>query len=174
MNPVFRERFPARVSAVFDDPEAAREAAEAVADYTGDPGQVSIVAPEDAAQSSKLEPERRGIRRTLARSHLLIGVAGALAGAGIAALLVAMGPRAFGASPILSIVVLTVFGAFGGLLAGGLVSLRPDHDRVTMAVEELLRDGHHWAVVVYARSRDRRDELERLLQGRSRQVYKSV
>lgn len=152
---VLGERYTSKVGAIFSSPEAAREAAQEVTRAVGlDASQVRLIEPGDPGESRKLEPESGGIARTLVRSHLTLGCAGAVAGAILAGVLLLTDIRAFTASPWVTLGWLTAFGAVAGLLLGGLVALRPDHDPLNMKVEDAVRDGRHWALVVHVRDHD--------------------
>jgi hypothetical protein len=149
---VLGERYVTKVGAVFETADEARRAAELVTSRVGlAPEQVRVVEPGDPRESRKLEPESRGIARTLVQSHLVLGALGAVGGALLAAVLLATEVRAFTASPWITFAWLTAFGAVAGLLLGGLVSLRPDHDPLNMKVEEETRSASRWAIVVHVR-----------------------
>ena len=76
-------------------------------------------------------------------------------------------------SPIASAVVLLAFSTFGGMMLGGLVSLRPDHDRYIQATRDAMRAGDT-TVVVHAFSREQRDEAASLLRERGADVTSTL
>ena len=51
-------------------------------------------------------------------------------------------------SPLLALIALVGFGTTFGLLAGGLLPMRPDHIRLITRVRSALRHDH-WAVVAH-------------------------
>ncbi|MGA7951452.1 MAG: hypothetical protein WCA45_15005 [Thiobacillaceae bacterium] len=149
MSILFGEHSLSKVAGVFDEAEEAR----AVADEIMREGalgaeQVRLVGPEDPAVERKLEPEQAGIARTLIRSHIALGIVGLIVGLVVAAALLLSGVEFARASPYYTVIITAGFGAVVGMMFGGLVSLRPDHDVLITEVEEAARQGH-WAVVVH-------------------------
>ena len=71
-------------------------------------------------------------------------------------------PWAASRSPIAAALVALFFGAVAGLMLGGLVSLRPDHDRYIQATRDAMAAGHT-TVVVHAFSAEQRDKATELL-----------
>ncbi|SFE03316.1 hypothetical protein [Paracidovorax konjaci] len=116
--------------------------------------QVRLLGPQDARASRRdlfgrqLEPEQAGIWRTIVRSHVVTGLAGAVAGVLFHAWLLRGGQPMVASSPLLAFIAIVGFATTFGLLFGGLVSLRPDHIRLISHVRSALRAGH-WAVVVH-------------------------
>lgn len=163
---IFGERYLSKVGAVFDSSQDARAAADRLRTEAGIRSvQVRVVEPDDPDMGRKLEPEAAGIAGTLARAHVTLGIAGMVVGLLIAALLVLMDVTAFTWNPWYTFIVMGFFGAIAGLLLGGLVSLRPDHDRLIAWVKEAARGGR-WFVLVHARDhaeeRKAKDSLEKL------------
>lgn len=166
----FGEKYLTKVAAVFDDGEQARAAAERVVRESGIASeQVRVLRPDDPAMARKLEPETRGIARTLARSHLTLGVAGLLVGLGAALVLIALDFILFTWNPLYTVIAFGFFGAIAGLLLGGLVSLRPDHDRLIAWVRASARDGQ-WFVLVHARDHQEERRAREALQALSGKV----
>jgi ABC-type amino acid transport system permease subunit len=128
-----------KLAAVFDTEAAARAAAAAVIAQTElQPAQVKVVTPDEPHPGIKLEPEGGGILRTIVVAHVWLGVAGVLAG--IVAFVVAAwsGVPFIVQSPWAAGLAMAAFGGVGGLLLGGLVSLRPDHDPYVLATREAM------------------------------------
>lgn len=166
----FGEKYLTKVAAVFGDGDQARAAADRVArDAHIASDQIRVLSPDDPAMSRKLEPETRGIARTLARSHITLGIAGLLVGLGAALLLIALDIILFAWNPLYTVIAFGFFGAIAGLLLGGLVSLRPDHDRLIAWVRASAREGQ-WFVVVHARDHDEERRAKEALQGLSGKV----
>lgn len=158
------EKFPSKVAAAFTSGDDARAAAVQLATETGiSEGQIRVVEPNDPALDRKLEPESRGIARTLVKAHVKLGIAGLITGLLIALALVMSDLELFNSSPFYTFGLAGGFGAVGGMLLAGLVSLRPDHDRLIMRVQEAARHGR-WFVLVHARDhaeeRKARDALK--------------
>lgn len=101
---------------------------------------VSVVRPNDPQVDRKLEPENRGIWRTLVRSHLVCGALGLATGVLSAVWLMAFWPAA-SASPWFAVLFIGSMGLFVGLLIGGLVTMRPDHGWVADRVRSWLQQG---------------------------------
>lgn len=149
MNPalqLFGERSLTVVAATFGDRGSAVRAAEALRALSTRKLGIFLIAPRDPRLGRKMEPESRGIWHTLLRSHGWLSLVGAAAGLAGGALVLAGGwPAALG-SPAATMGLGTVYGLFGGLLAAGLLTLRPDRARVITQVREASDDGH-WSVV---------------------------
>lgn len=153
---LFGERYVTKVAAVYPDAASARRAAadvRASARLTGK--QVQVVEPYDRDWARKIEPEGVGIWRTAVRSHVTLGILGLVAGVILFFILWVLPVDAVRSTPLLALVVIGTFGLVFGLMAGGFVTLRPDHDTVVRPVREAAGAGR-WAVVVHASSHDER------------------
>ncbi|WP_148714623.1 riboflavin biosynthesis protein RibA [Chitinolyticbacter meiyuanensis] len=163
-----------KVAAVFDSQSGAEAAAEAVRVATGaQPEQVELVGPGDEQFGRKIEPESHGIVRTAIRAHLTMAVLGVTVGLVVYAGFFAVGERAILSSPIASAAVLAALGAIFGLLAGGLVTARPDHLAVVAPVRKAIRAGR-WAVVVHPVSSRQTNEALRVLHRSSHEVLRTL
>ncbi len=148
---VLGEEFPSRAGAAFNSREAARAAADYVMANTGIAAQqIQIMAPGDTQAVRKLEPDSPGIARTLVRSHSILGTAGLGLGLILAAMLILFDIAPFSLNPAYTVLVAAFLGATAGLLLGGLVTLRPDHDRLIVRAQEAIDNGK-WFVLVLAR-----------------------
>jgi hypothetical protein len=134
------------VAATFEHRGSAVRAADALRALSSRKLGIFLVAPRDPRLGRKMEPESNGIWHTLLRSHARLGPLGALAGLAAAALLWANGWPAALASPLATLALGAVYGGFAGLLAAGLLTLRPDRARVIAQVRDASDDGH-WSVV---------------------------
>lgn len=162
------------VGAEFGSAEAAQSAADAVRSERGlEAAALRIIRPQDPEIERKLEPESRGIAGTLVRAHVVLGVIGLLAGLVTSLLLVALGIRPFAASPVLSAAVVSGFAAIAGLLAGGLFSLRPDHDPIIHRARNSA-DAGHWFVVVHTRRPQQRKQAVSVLERFSDDTLQTV
>ncbi len=152
-----------KVAAVFDSTNAAESAAARVRQSLslGD-AQVQVIRPGERHPGRKLEPESRGIWQTMLRTHLILGLAGVVAGALLFYLLYASGVRFIVASPVAAALAIMFFGGLAGAMLGGLVTLRPDHDAYIVKVLEACREGRS-AVVVHAFDSKQRDSAQALL-----------
>lgn len=163
-----------KVAAVFADADTAREVAGRVrrALQLSD-AQVQVITPFDRRPGLKLEPEDRGIFRTLVRAHVKLGALGVVAGLLVFAFLWARGVPWIVNSAVLAAGVLVSFGALAGLLLGGLMTLRPDHDPYILKVRDALGKGRS-AVVVHAFTRQQKLDAEELLHAASGEVVATL
>jgi hypothetical protein len=142
-----------KVAAICPSVAVARLQAARVREAMGLPAsQVQVLTPGDTKPGRMLEPESHGIYRTM----------GALAGILAYAVLRMQAVPMITQSPWLSLAALVFFGGIAGLMVGGLVTLRPDHDPYVMKVLGALREGDS-AVVVHALSAEQKREAERIL-----------
>jgi hypothetical protein len=153
-----------KVAAVFATAAAARDAAAGIRRTLAlQDAQVEVLAPGDAHPRRRLEPESRGIWKTIVRAHVRLGIVGALFGLVAFAALYFGGVQFIVRSPVASVLVLLFFGATGGLMLGGLVALRPDHDRYVQHAITALETGRA-VVVVHAFSSGQREQAARELE----------
>lgn len=150
MSLLFGERSLHKVAGIYDHPEEAREVVEEIV-HAGHINieKIQVVGPDDPDVSRKLEPEEAGIAHTMVNAHIVLGVVGMLVGLLIAGLLLLIGVEFAVASPYYTVFLGVGFGTVLGLMFGGLVTPRPDHDVMITRVEEAAHEGH-WAVVVHA------------------------
>jgi hypothetical protein len=157
------ERFPSMVGSVFDDAVSARSA---ILTLSRTPGlasaHVALVEPNDPDLARKLEPESRGIAHTMIRAHLTLGATGMALGLVLAFSLLAADIRMVTASPTTAIITLASFGLVFGLMLGGLVGLRPDHDVLILKAREYSAAGK-WFVIVHVRNGKQRDHARQVL-----------
>jgi hypothetical protein len=152
-----------KVAAICPSVAVARLQAARVREAMGLPAsQVQVLTPGDTKPGRMLEPESHGIYRTMLWSHAKLGAMGALAGILAYAALRMQAVPMITQSPWLSLAALVFFGGIAGLMVGGLVTLRPDHDPYVMKVLGALREGDS-AVVVHALSAEQKREAERIL-----------
>lgn len=162
-SPISGERSNSKVAAVFADDAKARDAARLVgAALSLQPAQVQVIAPGGPLPGRMLEPESRGIWRTIVVAHLRLGLAGAAAGLVVFLVLRAMGLALIVNSPLAASLSLLFFGTVAGLMLGGLVALRPDHDRYVEATREAMARGMT-TVLVHAFSAEQREQAADLL-----------
>ena len=101
-----------KVAAIFADPASARETAARLRQALQlEEAQVQLISPGDPRPGRKLEPESRGIFRTMMRAHLRLGLMGAAAGAVLFAVLFARGIPYIVNSAVMAAAVLVGFGA---------------------------------------------------------------
>lgn len=158
------EKHTGRVAAVFGSEQAANAARQKLIDQGKiKPDVISIVKPDDSELSKKIEPESKGIAKTLVKSHVWLGLGGMLLGFVIASILVTIGPEISRSSPLFMYIVFVNFGLVFGLMFAGAISLRPDHDPLITQTVEASRE-HHWSVVVQTDDQDDIDLVKKLLE----------
>ena len=152
-----------KVAAVFSQESIARQVAMEVRESLDlQYSQVQVVTPQDTSPGRKMEPEGRGIFRTIIIAHYKLGLVGLGVGAVVFIVMYSMGLAAVTSSPGLSAALILGYGAIFGLMAGGLVSLRPDHTPYVNKVNDALEEGS-CAVVVHAFDTDQRDRAAEVL-----------
>ncbi len=118
------------------------------------PTQVRLLGPQDAKVSHSeffgrsLEPEQRGIFKTLFRTHAIAGLAGAGLGLLLFVFFYSTGQPMVTSSPVPAFLAMVGFGTAFGLIAGGLLTLRPDHVQLISAVRTALAN-NRWALVLH-------------------------
>ncbi|HMN79753.1 MAG TPA: hypothetical protein PKA20_07455 [Burkholderiaceae bacterium] len=150
------ERSVTKFAGAYSGEEGARNAASRLEREAGlQPSQIRLLRPSMARTSLRsvlsrqIEPEDRGIWRTLVKAHLVFGAVGLALGGVLYALLRDI--PAVQSSPLMSFGAIMLFSTIAGLLLGGLVSLRPDHYPLMARVRRALSEGD-WVVVVHPRS----------------------
>jgi hypothetical protein len=163
-----------KVAAIFPDPASARRIAETLREalQLGE-AQVQVITPADPRPGRKLEPESRGILRTMVRAHVRLALLGAVGGALLFAVLWARGTPFIVNSAAMAAVTLVGFGALAGLFLGGLFTLRPDHDPYITKVYAALEEGRS-AVVVHSFSREQNARAGEFLKQASGEVVSTL
>jgi hypothetical protein len=165
---------PHKVGAAFADRADAAKARDALArDASIDRSRITLVDPENGQGERAVEPEPRTVRRTLVRSHVILGSVGLVLGIALAAVLLLIDFRMIASSPVLGAVVLGFFGAIAGLLVGGFVALRPDHDALIDRAREAASEDE-WMVIVHAESNDEKQEAKQVLSAMGENVHQSL
>lgn len=121
----------------------------------------------------KLEPESQGIFVTMLRAHLWLGLAGAAVGVLLFAILYSMGLPFVVNSAVWAAAVAIFFCTVAGLMFGGLVTLRPDHDLYILKIREALEEGK-CAVVVHALSHEQMKIAADMLQRSGGDVIRTL
>lgn len=177
---LFAERSMTKVASLHPNRASAERAAEAARQGAGlAPNQVVVLGPDDAKRrnaelfSRSLQPESRGIFRSIGRTHAVLGVLGLVAGLVVYVALRASGSPAVATSPWLALVLCVFITTACGLMLGGALALRPDQIRVIARVRSGLRAGR-WAVAVHALSADQAAQAGHALQRAGGEVLRSA
>ena len=172
--PITGEGSNSKLAAVFDREAAARAAVDAVVSEAGlQPAQVKLVTPAEPNPNIKLQPEGKGIWRTILRAHLWFGIGGALVGALAWAVLMWLNVTLIVSSAVMAGVAFVFVGAIAGLMLGGLVALRPDQDRYVQATQDAIAHDR-FTVVVHAMSGDEADRAAKVLSGLGAEVTRTL
>lgn len=173
-DPIFGEESLSTVAALFADRGEAAAAADRLRGELGvDGGTVRVVAPGDRHLSRTLEPEGKGVMFTAIKAHITLGLVGLVAGLVLFWILYSTGITAIRSNPLVAAVVIAGFATVFGLFAGGLVTLRPDHDPLNIRVMEAVGKGQHAVVVHPARHADVA-RVVRLLEEASGEVVRTL
>lgn len=175
---VFGERSLTKVAGIYATREKAEAARTGLLNAGFAAGRVVVLTPEDARHRSrgrlarKLEPETHGIWKTILRAHAVAGGIGLLLGVGLWAALLFAGNVLVTSSRVLSLTALAFLGAAFGGMAGGLISLRPDHAALITSLRAALRNGRH-AVVAHPLTEDGAKAAEAVLQPGAERIEKT-
>ena len=171
---LFGERATTKIAAIYDTRELATAAAESLSRGAGlESNQWTLISPQEKGFSRKLEPETQGIARTGIRSHLILGAVGFLAGVMLWALLYWMPITYIVASPVASAAVIVSFATILGMMMGGLITARPDHQIVILKVRKAAEQGK-WSLVLHPRSPQQCDLLMKELAKADVDVVRTV
>lgn len=171
---LFGERSTTKIVAVFDSEENAFSTIERLKERVRLMGnQLALVHPHEKEYDKKIEPETRGIARTAVRAHLILGGVGFIVGVLVWAALYGLGWPTIHSSPGMAAIAIIFFTTIGGLLLGGLVTARPDHDLVIQRVRTAVENGK-WSLVVHPRNPRQCTEAEVLLNEASDDVWRSI
>lgn len=163
-----------KIAAIFPDSLAATDSARHVRQTLGlADAQVHVITPGEPHPGRKLQPESHGIFRTMLHAHAKLGIAGAVLGGLLWLVLRMIGVTLIMTTGWITLAMFIVFGAMFGLMLGGLVTLRPDHDAYIRRVREAMGEGRS-AVVVHAFDTDQRDAARKLLEQRSGEVVSTL
>lgn len=177
---IFGERSLTKVAGLFKSQRETERVARELKQSAGlNDAQISVVGPpagtalNSPAFSRKLEPEQTGIWRTLIRAHVITGIVGVVAGILVYVGSIVARSNAILSTPGMSLVAMVFLGGLGGLLVGGLLSLRPDHYRVIAVVRRAIREDQ-WALVIHPFTQVQLDKSLKMLQARSDRVVRSL
>ncbi len=123
---------------------------------------VDLIEPGDPKMTNKLEPETVGVRRTLVRAHVVMGIAGILGGLLLVLILSLLGIEAITSNIGYASMALGFIGGMIGMMAGGLVSIRPDHDHLINEAREACEHGQ-WVVLVHTQEKSEEDRVRDVL-----------
>lgn len=135
--------------------------------------QLWVVRPYASDFDHRLEPETQGVVRTAVRAHLVLGALGVVAGLIFWGVLYALAVPAIVSSPYYSGGAIVAFAAVGGLLLGGLITSRPDHQIVIQAVDSATKAGR-WSLVLHPRDQAQCKSVESVLASAQVETVRSI
>lgn len=141
--------------------------------------QARLLGPEDARLSRRemfsrtMEPEQRGIYKTIFVTHGILGLAAGIGGVLLYLWLLRSGQPMVTSSPLLAFIAIVGFATTFGLLLGGLVTMRPDHVWLINAVRSALKQ-NRWAVVVHPTDERQSQAAKETLQQNGAELLKSL
>lgn len=163
------ERSLTRLAAAFESEEVATEAARLLVQSAGlAPEQVRPLSPEMGGKSrrsllgSNVSARRGGILGVLWRAEMVPVTLGAVAGWAVYVGFAASGFRLVLGRPLASMAIVLTLGALIGLLAGGLLAMWPDRERLFTRIRDALRGGR-WVVVLHPTSIEQVERAEEVL-----------
>lgn len=151
-----------KIVAVFKTKSAAEECAQKVQEKGLDPNQFDIVAPNEEDYDRKLEPESQGVKRTAIKAHVTFGIAGLIFGAVLWAILYFLDIAFIKSAVASSLIAFLFFATAGGLLLGGFITMRVDHQVVIQEVDTAVHEGH-WALVMHPRTAEQTHVISQTL-----------
>ena len=161
---VIDENHPGKVAGVYGRELSAQQVMKLLRNEGGFSAQeVNLVPPNDVHFAEKVEPDDKGIGRTLLRSHLIFGGIGLALGLILATILTQFGPVLTTSSPVMVFISLASLGTFIGLLVAGITSLRPDHDGLINATRHATNN-QQWTVVVQTKDNVQKEQAKQLMQ----------
>lgn len=171
---LFGEKATTKLAGLFDNQEQLESVSAELRTVSGlQNTQLLVVRPHDSDFDKKLEPETQGVVRTAVRSHVALGFAGLVAGAILWIVLYVLGVGAVVSSPFYSAGVILAFSLVGGMLLGGLVTARPDHQAVIQAVDTATKAGR-WSLVIHPRDEEQCQAAEKVLRGAGVETVRSL
>lgn len=177
---LFGERSLTKVAGFFNQRAQAEAVMEQLRNEAGlDKTQVRLLRPQDAIASNRelfghtVEPESAGVARTLVQTHLVGGLAGAMLGLALFMWLSRAGNPLLASIPVIGFVVIVGFGITFGLLAAGLIALRPDHIMLTSQLRAALNE-NRWVLIAHPVNSDQVANVKRLLEASTAEVHSTM
>lgn len=171
---LFGEKATTKLAGFFDTQDALEKVSADLRQVSGlQNPQLWVVRPHASDFDRRLEPETQGVARTAVRAHLILGAVGLLAGVILWGLLYVLSVPAVVSSPYYSGGAIVAFSTVGGLLLGGLVTSRPDHQIVIQAVDSATKAGR-WSLVMHPRDEAQCKSVESVLAAANVETVRSL
>lgn len=153
-----------KVAGIFHGTEALQECRHRLVESLGlKDDQVKTLNAGDRPDGEVLEPESRGIWHTLIRAHVWLALAGAVIGALVFLLLLALDVTFVVRNALASFALLVAFCTVGFSMIGGAVTLRPDHTPYIVKVKAALDNDRH-VLVIHATDREQMNAAREILE----------
>ncbi len=137
-----------RIAAIYSSQDGVEQAKAIILRKLGLPeSKVKIIRPSDEQTSRKLEGKSQPIGKKMLNLHFVYGFYGLLVGMGLAFLLVEFGPDFTTQNPFFTYIALISPGLFIGLFIAGLLSLKPQRDRLNQDVVAH-KNNNDWTLVI--------------------------
>ena len=171
---LFGEKATTKIAAFFaTEREAAQVAEDLRSGAEMQTTQLTLVSPFDTDWAKKIEPESQGVSRTAWRSHAILGIIGLIIGLAVWLILFWSDVLTITSTPLMSAVAFMFFASIAGLLLGGLVTIRPDHERVIRKVKKASDDGR-WSLIMHPRDPVQCDKVLAMLSDRGGDSTRTV
>lgn len=177
---LFGERSLTKVAGLFAQKSQAESSMEQVLRSGGlNAAQVRLLGPQDAHTARRewlgraMEPESAGMARTFLQTHLVGGMAGAVAGLALYLWFYRAGHPMIASSPAVAFIAIVGFAVTFGLLLGGLLTMRPDHVRLITRVRSALRH-NQWAVVAHPINSEQTERVRQVLEKSAAEVVSTL
>ncbi|WP_017443817.1 hypothetical protein [Gayadomonas joobiniege] len=167
------ETYPHKVSAVYPT----REQTESVAKHLKEEAHlteqdIKIVPPQDDSLHNKLQPEDKGVRKTLSSTHIILAALGATFGFLVATYLDFSGVTFVLEQPFVSYAVLCIIFAMLGMFAAGLISLRPDQDPLMQSARDA-NQHNKWVLIVHAKNKIQSSQAKSIMRTQAESLSSS-
>lgn len=164
------EKYSTKIEAIFDSREAALDARRRMVMYTTiNSSEVRILSSADDDWQRQIEPETKGIFKTIIKSHYRLALVGLFLGWFVGFSMIVANLPAATSSPFLLLVFMSFLGTMIGLLGGGIVSLRPDHDAVISQARKAIDKGKI-VLLAHIKSRKEAEKAKRALEPLSQKI----
>ena len=151
-----------RVVGIYEQQSDARRAAHALHTESHDVTYVEVIDPSDKKAGDKLEMSSLQLGRGLFKTQLWYWLVSLAIGLLVATVAVNLGPKFTANNPLFTFIAASSLSLYLGVFFTGLVSLRPEHDKVNLTVFETMREGK-WSVVADLKNSQAKTRIESTL-----------
>ena len=165
MHFLIRELFPIKLGAIYPSKQAAETAANSLRPEAFSGVSVAIVAPHDPDEklSKALEKKDWGKGFPFIKAHAAAAMFGALLGAIVASVMIAVGPMLTQNNPIFTYIAFMYVSAMLGMMAAGFFAFRLDQDPLTYKSLDAKHNGK-WVVFYQGKDKNDAQRAKRILE----------